>query len=45
MPEDDQGPATGGSRPQEHGLKIRVVYNPRTGRKREKRFKAVLALL
>ncbi|WP_297844821.1 diacylglycerol kinase family protein [uncultured Roseibium sp.] len=45
MPEDDQGPVTGGSRPQVHSLKIRIVYNPRTGRKREKRFKAVLALL
>ncbi|MGX1499664.1 diacylglycerol kinase (ATP) [Labrenzia sp. MBR-25] len=45
MPEDDQGSATGGSRPPEHNLKIRVVYNPRTGHKRESRFRAVLALL
>ena len=45
MPADDQGPATGYNSPQERGLKIRVVYNPRTGHKREKRFRAVLARL
>jgi YegS/Rv2252/BmrU family lipid kinase len=45
MPADDQGPATGGSHLQRQGLKIRVVYNPRTGHKRENRFRAVLALL
>jgi YegS/Rv2252/BmrU family lipid kinase len=45
MPVDDQSPAMRGKSSQEQGHKIRVVYNPRTGHKRKKRFRTVLSLL